>query len=167
MDQFMKAVNDAGISNPDQAKHVVGGVFGLLQGKLNSDDFSKLVAAVPDAEKLASDTNAKAGEDSGATVGGMMSSAMGMFGKNKQETSGTESEGSLDSVTQLVTFLGGLGIKPEQVMMFLPQAAKLVQENANLDVNSVLGMASGSSSSGGASGDLMNQAKGFLGDFGK
>ena len=162
MDQLLQqqhAQEGTGNFSEQQLKDTLGGVLSYIKSKLGSADFSKIQAALPEAGNLASQAESenasRAGGDAGGGVNSLMSSAMGMLGGQKQEEgSGTAApaDGSnaspIDSMTELLGYLGKMGINPQQAMAFLPIVAKFMQENAGVDVSSALGTSSTTSAAG-------------------
>jgi len=203
MDQLLQqqhAQEGTGNFSEQQLKDTLGGILSYIKSKLGSVDFSKIQAALPEAGNLASKAESENASRAGGDAGGvqsLMSSAMGMLGGQKQEAgSGTaapadgSNESPIDSMTELLGYLGKMGINPQQAMAFLPIVAKFMKENAGVDVSSALGTSSTTSAAGttgeqpatsqttgtdtaasGSSddmvGNLMNQASGFMSSFTK
>lgn len=202
MDQLLQQQHaQAGTGNfsEQELKDTLGGILSFIKSKLGSVDFQKIQSAIPQTEELVTEAetnNARAGGEGGG-AGNLLSSAMNMLGQ--QGGGGSTSEGGaatsgeagggeaspIDSMTQLLGYLGKMGINPKQAMAFLPVVAKFLQENAGVDVSSALGTAGtadatsgGTDSAGGEStdgatktddvvGNLMNQASGFMSSFTK
>ena len=162
MDQLMKLAADSGM-DAQQGKDSVGGILKLVQNNVKPEDFSKIEAAIPGAKDAAQEAANKA--NNGGDASKLLNSAMGMFGgsgnKNKD---GESSGGGLDSLPQLLAFLGDSGVDAQQVAKLLPQVTGFLNKNANVDVSSVLG-ASGDSGNANGAEDLADKAKGFLGGF--
>ena len=118
MDTLLKYAKDAGMSD-QQAKDMLGGVLSLLQSKNDDEQFSKIESAVPGASDLASEVGKKSETGASGQANELISGAMSMFGGGGgSASSGDKKEGSVDSMTKLITFLGTMGIKPEQVQKY-------------------------------------------------
>ena len=157
MDQLLKLATDSGL-DAKQGKDSLGGILKLVQSNVKPEDFSKIEAAVPGATEAAQDAATKA-ESEGGDASKLLSGAMSMLGGNKNKEGGESS--ALDSVPQLLAFLGSSGIDAKQVTALLPKVAGFLKDNSDVDVSSVLG----SGVDGGGQDDLANKAKGFLGGF--
>jgi len=203
MDQLLQqqhAQSGTGNFSEKELKDTLGGILSFIKSKLGSVDFQKIQSAIPQTEELVTEaetSNARAaGEGGGAS--NLLSSAMGMLG-GQQGGGGSTSESDaattgeagssasapINSMTQLLGYMGKMGIDPKQAMAFLPVVAKFLQENAGVDVSSALGTAGttdaaagdttgaagGESTEGDAKpnemvGNLMNKASGFMSSFG-
>ena len=167
MDQLLQQANQAGL-NEQEGKDTLGGVFSLLQNKLGEEDFSKISQAIPGSDALAADHGNKL-ESSGGSSGGLMGTAMSMFGGGGQQAAGGDSSGGTQSITQLMGFLNQQGIDSKKIMAFLPSIAKYLQENAGVDTSALNVPGSSSSTGGGDSneGGIAGQAASLFSSFGK
>lgn len=131
-----------------QGKESLGGIFNLLQNNVKKEDFDKIEAAVPGAQDAANNAATKA---EGNDASKLLNSALGMFGGGKKNDGASSSGGGgLDSLPQLLTFLASSGITVQQITKFLPLVITFLNQNANVDVSSILGgSTTGASSSGG------------------
>jgi len=183
MDELLKLASKAGLSD-EQGKDTLGGLLSLLQNTLKGDDFAKISESVPGAESLASETNTKAAGASGNGTAGLMQSAMGMFGgassgagsaSSGAQQAGGGSASALESIPQLLAFLGTLGIDSKKIMTYFPMAIQFLEQTGGVNLSSVLGTTAaggqGGSSSGSGTqptgGGFGQQASSFLGAFGK
>jgi hypothetical protein len=170
MEQLLKQAKAAGL-NDTEGKQTLGGILSLLKEKMSGTDFTKITEALPGSEALVQETDQSRAAGTAGGGNDVMSSAMGFMSKmgsgdkDQGGTGGTPP--GIESVPQLLTFLGSLGIDQKQVMAFLPQVAKALQTDAGVDASSALGV-SGSNDTGATSGGggLAQQATSFLGSFG-
>ena len=197
MDQLLQQQHaQDGTSNfsEQELKDTLGGILSFLKSKFGSVEFDKIQAALPETADLVADAESKnasrdaAGGGGGGGASSLMSSAMGMLGggggQQGGSSGGAPADGSaaspIESMTQLLGYLGKMGVKPKEAMAFLPIVTKFLNENANVDASSALGTSStgggeatsqttGDAGSSGNDmvGNLMNQASGFMSSFGK
>lgn len=177
----------------DQLKDALGGIFSFIKNKFPGIDFSKISESLPEADALVSkaetDNSSRAAGGEGGGAGGFLGSAMNML-QQATETkdgeaaapaaTGTPGAAPVDSMSELLGCLTKAGIDPTQIMSFLPLVAGFLKQNAGVDISSALGTtaapAPGEDGSAAAPApadagvdvqNLMNQAQGFLGSFGK
>jgi hypothetical protein len=157
MDQLLKMAGDAGMTQ-EQGKAATGGIMSLAKKTLDSGDFSKIIAKVPEIEGLVDkhddNSSARAGgeETSGGDGGGFMGSAMSIF-----------SSSGAGGVADLLASLQKQGISPKEMNAFMPQLSSFIKSQCGVDINSVLGLSDGDASSAGGGG--IGNAMGGL--FGK
>jgi hypothetical protein len=173
MEQLMQQAQAAGLSQ-DEGKSSLGAVLSLLKSNIPNEDFTKISQALPEAEQLASETDADVKSRDNGT-GGLLQSAMGMIGSG----GGGGTSGGVKNPAQMLALLSSMGIDSKQMMSFLPMVAKFVHEKAGVDISSYLNVPaassdamaeSGSSASqtdGTGTGSLATQATNLLGRFGK
>lgn len=147
VDEMLKEQN-ADKSTPnmteDQVKSSMGGVLSFLKGKLPAEDFGKIEAKVPGAKDLI-----KATEDK-PSGGGLRA----MFGGKKKE--GESSEGSIDTVPELIGNLQEAGVDPSAATGFLSTFSSYLNKTADVDVSEVVG-------GEGAKKGIMSSVTGMLG----
>lgn len=135
----------------DQLKKALGGVLSFLKSKLgDSFDFSKITAAIPEADTLVADAETEHSRAGPATATDLMNSAMSMFGggaaADAAPAPAPAADGApvtpapVDNMGQLLGFLTKAGIDPNQIMHFLPVVSKFLKDNAGIDVSSALGV---------------------------
>jgi hypothetical protein len=134
----------------DQLKKALGGILSFLKSKLgDSFDFSKITAAIPEANTLVADAETEHSRAGPATATDLMNSAMSMFGGGSSDAAAAApapaADGAavtpapVDSMGQLLGYLTKAGIDPNQIMQFLPVVSKFLKDNAGIDVSSALG----------------------------
>lgn len=150
VDEMLKEQN-ADKSTPnmteDQVKSSMGGVLSFLKGKLPAEDFGKIEAKVPGANDLI-----KATEDKPSGAGGGLRAMFG--GKKKEGESG--SEGSIDTVPELIGNLQEAGVDPSAATGFLSTFSSYLNKTADVDVSEVVG-------GDGAKKGIMSSVTGMLG----
>ena len=189
MDQLLQEQHaQAGTGNfsEKELKDTLGGILSYIKSKVGAANFEKIQSAIPQAGELVTkaETNNSRAVEGGGGASDLLSSAMGMLAPAGGATSSGEAgtAAPVDSMTQLLGYLGKMGIDPKQAMAFLPVVAKFLKEKAGVDVSSVLGTAGSSSTTDSTAspatgddatkaddmvGNLMNQASGFMSSFSK
>jgi len=195
MEQLLTIAKNLGWSD-EQAKDVIGSILCLLQSHLKEQDFELVEVLLPGAKDLVAEANIKAGEvkDKNAEeccVIGLLNTLITIWKSTNSDNntmtinpsvdpasetnmvSDGSSNNNLESIPELVTFLGSLGIDYKQVMEFLPKAIESLKQNCNLDIAKLLhlletgGANEGGSSTTTTSGidvdTLVNEAKRFIG----
>jgi len=195
MEQLLTITKNLGWSD-EQAKDVIGSILCLLQSHLKEQDFELVEVLLPGAKDLVAEANIKAGEvkDKNAEeccVIGILNTLITIWKSTNSDNNTTtidpsadpasetnmvsdgSSNNNLESIPELVTFLGSLGIDYKQVMEFLPKAIESLEQNCNLDIAKLLhlletgGANEGGSSTTTTSGidvdTLVNEAKRFIG----
>ena len=153
MDQLLQEQHaQAGTDNLslDQLKKALGGILSFLKSKLgDSFDFSKITAAIPEADTLVADAETEHSRAGPANATDLMNSAMSMFGgggSNATPAAAPAADGApvtpapVDNMGQLLGFLTKAGIDPNQIMQFLPVVSKFLKDNAGIDASSALGV---------------------------
>jgi len=196
MEQLLTIAKNLGWSD-EQAKDAIGSILCLLQSHLKEQDFEKVEQLLPGAKDLAAEANIKAGEVKEKNAEeccaiGLLNTLITIWKSINNETATTmdpsadpagetnnmatngNSNNNLESIPELVTFLGSLGIDYKQVMEFLPKAIESLEQNCNLDVAKLLHLpATGGANEGGSTttttttggidvDTLVNEAKGLL-----
>jgi hypothetical protein len=104
--------NKCGIS-AEAAQKGLGVVLGLLKSKLPAESFSKISAAVPEADSMMSAAADKGEQAAGGVVGAVKGAVGKIFGG-----------GGADAV--LAKF-GELGMSPDQIQGFLPKVLEFLK----------------------------------------
>jgi hypothetical protein len=123
-DFISELASKSGIS-PDQARKGVGAVLALLKEKLPPGAFSRVEAAVPDADGLVADAQPAEG-----APGGLLESVAGAVGKLV---------GGDGGAAQLTSTLAHLGLSAEQLQKFLPTVVEFLKRRLPEDVVKKLG----------------------------
>jgi hypothetical protein len=134
----------------DQLKKALGGVLSFLKSKLgDSFDFSKISAAIPEADTLVADAETEHSRAGPVSTTDLMNSAMSMFGGGGSAAAPAPAPAAdgapvtpapVDNMGQLLGYLTKAGIDPNQIMQFLPVVSKFLKDNAGIDVSSALGV---------------------------
>jgi hypothetical protein len=104
--------NKCGIST-ETAQKGLGLVLGLLKNKLPAESFSKISAAVPDADRIMA-AGAETGEQASGGISGAVKGAIGkIFGG-----------GGADA---LIAKFGQLGMSPDQIQGFFPKVLEVLK----------------------------------------
>lgn len=191
MDQLLQqqhAQDGTGNFDEEELKKTLGGILSFIKSKLGSVDFEKIQSAIPESSDLISKAESENASKSEGGSNNLLSSAMSMLGQKTGGDSSTDAASSgsapIDSMTQLLGYMGKMGVDPKQAMAFLPVVANFLKDNAGIDVSSALGTpaaatgeaAEGTDQTEGSTsntasndmvGNLMNQASGFMNSFTK
>ena len=150
MEQLLNQAKEAGLTE-EKGKDALGGLLALLKSKLNDPEYAKVKEAIPGTDDLVNQA-----EQAAANQGGLPECLTGLLAQLKDllqkfglslPSSEDAVEGGdrdaaegnpIESMPQLLTLMGSIGITPKQVMDYAPKVADFLQKNANVDAASIL-----------------------------
>jgi hypothetical protein len=138
MDPILKLAGDAGLTK-DQGEAATGGIMSLVKSSLASGDYKKILDQIPEIGGLVT-KHEEGSRAAGGDSGGLMGSAMSMFGGGG--ASGGGAAAGAGGVAGLLAMLEKQGIDASQVSAFMPQVASVVKSKCGVDIGSVLGVSS-------------------------